>query len=79
MGCPDNSFNALCSTLMAIKNRQIFVEAEGVELMVLILKQKKPVRFGALKALVSGCCMAASPHAENSGCSYRSACGWRAT
>jgi beta-catenin-like protein 1 len=49
----ENLFNALCSTLMTPKNRQLFVEAEGVELMVLILKQKKSVRAGALKALVS--------------------------
>ena len=48
----ENLFNALCSTLMTPKNRQLFVEAEGVELMVLILKQKKSVRAGALKALV---------------------------
>ena len=33
--------------------RQLFVEAEGVELMVLILKQRQRVRFGALKAVVS--------------------------
>ena len=32
--------------------RQLFVEAEGVELMVLILKQRQRVRFGALKAVV---------------------------
>ena len=32
--------------------RQLFVEAEGVELMVLILKQRQQVRFGALKAVV---------------------------
>ena len=32
--------------------RQLFVEAEGIELMVLILKQRQQVRFGALKAVV---------------------------
>ncbi|EIE25166.1 DUF1716-domain-containing protein [Coccomyxa subellipsoidea C-169] len=51
----ENLFNALCSTLMTPKNRQLFVEAEGVELMVLILKQKKSVRAGALKALDFAC------------------------
>ncbi len=29
------------------------MEAEGLELMVLILKQRQQVRFGALKAVVS--------------------------
>lgn len=48
----ENLFNALCATLMTPKNRQVFVDAEGVELMVLILKQKKVVRASALKALV---------------------------
>lgn len=33
--------------------RQLFCEAEGVELMALILKQRRRVRFGALKAVVS--------------------------
>jgi len=32
--------------------RTLFVEAEGLELMVLILKQRQQVRFGALKAVV---------------------------
>ncbi len=31
------------------------MEAEGLELMVLILKQRQQVRFGALKAVVSTC------------------------
>ena len=48
----ENLFDALCSTLMTPQNKMMFVEAEGVELMVLILKQKKPVRFSALKAVV---------------------------
>lgn len=48
----ENLFDALCSTLMTPQNKMMFVEAEGIELMVLILKQKKPVRFSALKAVV---------------------------
>ncbi|BDA41413.1 beta-catenin-like protein 1 [Coccomyxa sp. Obi] len=51
----ENLFNALCATLMTPKNRQVFVDAEGVELMVLILKQKKAVRASALKALDFAC------------------------
>jgi beta-catenin-like protein 1 len=48
----ENLFDALCCTLMSPEHRQLFVEAEGVELMVLILRQRRPVRAGALKALV---------------------------
>ncbi|KAK9834002.1 hypothetical protein WJX81_002145 [Elliptochloris bilobata] len=47
----ENLFNALCCTLMSPAMRSVFVEAEGVELMVLILKQKRVARAGALKAL----------------------------
>jgi beta-catenin-like protein 1 len=52
----ENLFDALCSTLMTPSNKMLFVEAEGIELMVLILKQKKPVRAGALKAVVRAQC-----------------------
>ena len=51
----ENLFDCLCCTLMSGSNKALFVEAEGVELMVLILKQRRPVRAGALKALVSTC------------------------
>ncbi len=61
----ENLFNALCCTLMSPATRNIFVEAEGVELMVLILKQKRAARAGALKALVS------QPPAEFLSSAYR--------
>lgn len=48
----ENLFNALCCTLMSPATRIAFLEAEGVELMVLILKQKRVARAGALKVLV---------------------------
>ncbi len=48
----ENLFNALCCTLMSPATRAVFVEAEGVELMALILKQKRAARAGALKTLV---------------------------
>ena len=49
----ENLFNALCCTLISPTTRSIFLEAEGVELMVLILKQKRVARAGSLKVLVS--------------------------
>ena len=52
----ENLFDALCCTLMSAENRRLFVEAEGVELMVLILRQRRPVRASALKALVRYAC-----------------------
>lgn len=64
----ENLFNALCCTLMSPATRTIFVEAEGVELMVLILKQKRAARAGALKALVS------QPPAELLSSPYRAIC-----
>ena len=47
----ENLFNALCSCLMSDETRRAFVEAEGVELMVLMLKARRFARAGALKAL----------------------------
>ena len=38
---------------MSPATKDLFVAAEGVELMVLILRQKRRARSGALKALVS--------------------------
>ena len=47
----ENLFNALCSCLMSDETRRAFVDAEGVELMVLMLKARRFARAGALKAL----------------------------
>lgn len=46
-----NLVACLCSCLLLPATRQVFVAAEGVELMLLILKQKRRARTGALKAL----------------------------
>lgn len=46
-----NLVGALCSCLLLPATRSVFVAAEGVELMLLILKQKRRARTGALKAL----------------------------
>uniref|UniRef100_A0A061R0X7 Beta-catenin-like protein 1 n=1 Tax=Tetraselmis sp. GSL018 TaxID=582737 RepID=A0A061R0X7_9CHLO len=48
----ENIFDVLSSCLLVQDNKQLFVEAEGVQLMLLILKRKKSIaRAGALKTL----------------------------
>lgn len=47
----ENLFDALCTCLMQPRTRKLFLDAEGVELMAIILKQKRLSRVGALKAL----------------------------
>lgn len=49
-----NLVGALCSCLLLPATRAVFVAGEGVELMLLILKQKRRARTGALKALDFG-------------------------
>ena len=46
-----NCFDCLCSAVMVEANRLNFVENEGVELMLLIIRAKGPARTAALKAL----------------------------
>ncbi|EFJ07077.1 hypothetical protein SELMODRAFT_448582 [Selaginella moellendorffii] len=48
----ENLYDCLCSVVMHPDNKDKFVKAEGVELMVIIMKQKKKLAYGsALKAL----------------------------
>eukprot|EP00803_Ostreobium_quekettii_P001406 evm.model.scf_992.3 EVM.evm.TU.scf_992.3 scf_992:15874-19979(-) len=47
----ENLFDALCSCLLLPENRVRFMESEGIELMLLILKQKKHAKYGAVKVL----------------------------
>ena len=48
----ENLFGALCSVVLPPENKHRFVKAEGVELMILILKQKgRLARAAALKVL----------------------------
>eukprot|EP00854_Cymbomonas_tetramitiformis_P004340 gene4340-5338_t len=47
----ENVFDALCWAVMPPENKQRFVQAEGVELMILIIKNKKFCRLSAIKAL----------------------------
>lgn len=47
----ENMFNCLCSTLMAKENRDRFLIGEGLQLMNLMLREKKLSRNGSLKVL----------------------------
>lgn len=47
----ENLFDALCASLMYIPNRKIFLDGEGLQLMNLMLMEKKQSREGALKVL----------------------------
>lgn len=47
----ENVFNALCVALLLPECRRAFVAAEGVELMVLVLRGRRAARGAALKCL----------------------------
>jgi len=47
----ENLFDALCATLFYPPNRQIFLDGEGLQLMNLMLREKKQSREGALKVV----------------------------
>jgi len=47
----ENAFDVLCAVLMEPGAKKAFVEADGAELMVLILKARTAARAGALKCL----------------------------
>ncbi|CAN7991063.1 unnamed protein product [Ixodes hexagonus] len=47
----ENLFGALCSSLMYAPNRERFLKGEGLQLMNLMLREKKVSRSGALKVL----------------------------
>jgi len=47
----ENVFDALCSALAEPENKKLFLDSEGVDLMVLMMKEKKLARSGAIKAL----------------------------
>jgi hypothetical protein len=46
-----NLFDALCWVVMLTENKERFVAAEGIELMLLVIKNKKYARLAALKTL----------------------------
>ncbi|KAI4299683.1 hypothetical protein L6164_033117 [Bauhinia variegata] len=47
----ENLFDCLCCLLMPMENKERFVKAEGVELMIIIIKQKKLAYGSAIRAL----------------------------
>lgn len=47
----ENLFDCLCCLLMPLENKERFVKAEGVELMIIIMKQKKSAYSSAIRAL----------------------------
>lgn len=47
----ENLFNCLCSSLMARENRERFLRGEGLQLMILMLRERKLSRNGSLKVL----------------------------
>lgn len=47
----ENLFDCLCCVLMPMENKERFVKAEGVELMIIIMKQKKSAYGSAVRAL----------------------------
>jgi len=47
----ENLFNCLCSLLLHVPNRDRFLKGEGLQLMNLMLREKKVSRNGALKVL----------------------------
>ncbi|KAF9354992.1 hypothetical protein BGX34_010705 [Mortierella sp. NVP85] len=47
----ENLFDALCSALGDKENKQLFLQGEGIELMVIMIKEKKMARIRAVKVL----------------------------
>ena len=54
----ENLFDCLCSALMYTPNREHFLKGEGLQLMILMLKEKKMSRRSALKVLNHAMCNA---------------------
>ncbi|KAJ1692498.1 hypothetical protein LUZ63_009196 [Rhynchospora breviuscula] len=47
----ENLFDCLCCLLMPVENKEKFMKSEGVELMIIIIKQKKTAYGSAIRAL----------------------------
>ncbi|KAF9954086.1 hypothetical protein BGZ72_004917 [Mortierella alpina] len=47
----ENLFDGLCSALGEKENKRLFLEGEGIELMVIMIKEKKMARIKAVKVL----------------------------
>ncbi|MQM04263.1 hypothetical protein Taro_037071 [Colocasia esculenta] len=47
----ENLFDCLCCLLMPVENKERFIKSEGVELMIIIMKQKKLAYGSAIRVL----------------------------
>ncbi|KAF9433296.1 hypothetical protein BGZ76_009636 [Entomortierella beljakovae] len=47
----ENLFDALCSSLAEKENKKLFLEGEGIELMIIMIKEKKMARIKSVKVL----------------------------
>jgi beta-catenin-like protein 1 len=47
----ENLFDGLCSALAEKENKRLFLEGEGIELMVIMIKEKKMARIRSVKVL----------------------------
>ncbi|KAI7903181.1 Catenin-beta-like protein [Cokeromyces recurvatus] len=47
----ENFFNALCSLLNEVENKKRFLESEGIELMIIMMKERTLARIRAVKVL----------------------------
>ncbi|XP_065064938.1 beta-catenin-like protein 1 [Rhopilema esculentum] len=47
----ENLFNCLCSSLLHSGNKELFLKGEGLQLMILMLREKKMSRCSSLKVL----------------------------
>eukprot|EP00112_Aurelia_sp_Birch-Aquarium-sp1_P009539 Seg2087.1 transcript_id=Seg2087.1/GoldUCD/mRNA.D3Y31 product="Beta-catenin-like protein 1" protein_id=Seg2087.1/GoldUCD/D3Y31 len=47
----ENLFNCLCSSLLYSPNKELFLKGEGLQLMILMLREKKMSRASSLKVL----------------------------
>ncbi|KAG0280688.1 hypothetical protein BGZ95_009155 [Linnemannia exigua] len=47
----ENLFDGLCSALAEKENKRLFLEGEGIELMVIMIKEKRMARVRAVKVL----------------------------
>jgi hypothetical protein len=45
----ENIFDCICSSLLYTPNKKLFLKAQGIELMLIMVKNKKFVRKSALK------------------------------
>ena len=52
----ENLFDFMCSCLMFTPNRDRFLKGEGLQLMILMLKEKKISRRSALKVQIHTVC-----------------------